>query len=56
MSNQDMLKSSDWGGDYNLYIQRLLTIRDTLYAASNKKLTSHNLQTLDSMGEFVFGN
>ena len=56
LSDQDMLKSSYWGGDSNLYIQRLITIKDALYAASNNKLSSHNLQTqtIESIYEFVF--
>jgi hypothetical protein len=54
MTAQDMLKASEWGGNSDLYIQRLLTIRDNLYSASNGKLTSHNLQTLNPVGEFIF--
>lgn len=54
MSAQDMLKASDWGGNSDLYINRLLTIRDNLYAASNAKLSSHNLTTLDKIDEFIF--
>lgn len=54
MSSQDMLKSSDWSGNPDLYIQRLLTIRDTLYAASNGKLSSHNMSTLNPIDEFDF--
>jgi uncharacterized secreted protein with C-terminal beta-propeller domain len=54
LSSQDMLKSSDWGSDGEAYIQRLLTIKDKLYAASNKKLSSHDLKTLDLTGEFYF--
>ena len=54
MTAQDILKSSEWGGNSDLYIQRLLTIRDNLYAASNGKLTSHDLKTLKPVGEFVF--
>ncbi|MCL2814008.1 MAG: beta-propeller domain-containing protein [Oscillospiraceae bacterium] len=54
LSAEDMLKSSDWGSDHNAYIQRLLTIRETLYAASNRKLSSHNLKTLGLTGELYF--
>ena len=54
LSSSDMLKSSDWGADQNAYIQRLLTIRETLYAASNKKLSSYNLKDLKLTGEFKF--
>jgi len=56
MSGQDMLKTSDWGGNPDLYIQRLLTIGGRLYAASNEKLTSYNLQTINSLGELSFGD
>jgi uncharacterized secreted protein with C-terminal beta-propeller domain len=55
MSSQDMLQSSYWGGNPDLYIQRLLTIRENLYAASDKKLTSHNLNTLYPIDELIFG-
>jgi len=54
MSAQDMLKASDWGGNPDLYIQRLLTIRDNLYAASNGKITSYDLKTLKQTGELIF--
>ena len=56
LSEQDMLKSSYWGANSDLYINRLLTIRDTLYAVSNKKLTSHDLKTLEPIGELNFNN
>ena len=54
LSEQDMLKSSGWGSDENAYIERLLTIRNMLYAASNRKLSSHDLKTLDPVGEIYF--
>jgi len=54
LSSNDMLKSSEWGSDGGAYIERLLTIKNTLYAASNRKLSSHNLDTLNTIGEFYF--
>ena len=54
LSEQDMLHSSTWGSNSEAYIQRLLTIRNTLYAASNRQLSSHDLDTLDLTGEFYF--
>ena len=54
LSTQDMLKSSDWGADSDLYIQRLLTIRNTLYAASDGKITSHDLKTMKPIDELDF--
>ena len=54
LSGQDMLKSSDWGANDDFYIQRLLTIRDTLYAASDGKITSHDLETMKFIDELDF--
>ena len=54
LSAQDMLKSSMWGADSDLYINRLLTVNDKLYAASHGKLTSHNLGTLKPIDEYMF--
>jgi uncharacterized secreted protein with C-terminal beta-propeller domain len=55
MSTQDMPRSNWWwGGNQDTNIQRLLTIRDTLYSASNNKLASHDLHTLDPIDEFAF--
>jgi uncharacterized secreted protein with C-terminal beta-propeller domain len=54
LSAQDMKKSSEWGSDSSAYIDRLLTIKDILYAASNKKLTSYNFTTLKQIGELYF--
>ena len=54
MSAEDTLKSSDWGGNYESYIKRLLTIGERLYAASDGMLTSHDLATLELAGELEF--
>ncbi|MCL2774074.1 MAG: beta-propeller domain-containing protein [Oscillospiraceae bacterium] len=57
MTAQDMLKASDyWSGNPDLAIHRLLTIGDKLYAASNEKLTSYDLKTVNQLGEVDFDN
>ncbi|MCL2159965.1 MAG: beta-propeller domain-containing protein [Oscillospiraceae bacterium] len=40
--------------NYKSYIKRLLTIGDRLYAASDGMLTSHDLSTLELVGELEF--
>lgn len=54
MSDSDLLKSSQWAADPAKYIERVLTIGNRLYAASQKYLTSSELNTLKGLGRLEF--
>ncbi|MCL2741464.1 MAG: beta-propeller domain-containing protein [Oscillospiraceae bacterium] len=54
LSDQDMLLSSDWGADRAKYVERLLTVRGNLYAASHARITSHDIDTLELRHTLTF--
>jgi len=53
MTEEDMKKSGMYGGDYDLSIQRILYIGDTLYTLSNAKIKANDLGTLDEKGSLT---
>lgn len=56
LTDDDKLKSSLYGGDYEKYIERLLYIKETLYSASPWRLQAHDLNTLEKKGDLKFSN
>lgn len=53
MTDEDLAKSGMYGGDYDLSVQRILYIGDTLYTLSNAKIKANDMTTLDEKGSLA---
>ncbi len=51
LSKSDMLKSSSYGGEYERYIERAVTIGDNVYTASQTFLKATSLNSMEDIGQ-----